>query len=117
MRTCIGVIFFISVLSFLYFRLFTHEAFDKIKYANLGKIGLSYKSMKKVVSIEIGALFLTPFILAIINTIVVVVFVNNTLSTGVTISDFKILAILFLVYTLYFIVIKTKYIKNIWTQE
>ena len=117
MGTCIGVIFFIAVLSFLYFRLFTDEAFDKVKYDNLGKVGLSYKNMRKIVSIEIGSLFLMPFIVATVNTIVAVVFVNDTLSTGVTLSDFKILGILFVVYIMYFVITKNKYIKNIWTEK
>lgn len=117
MGTCIGVIFFIAVLSFLYFRLFTDEAFDKVKYENLGKLGLSYKNMRKIVSIEIGSLFLTPFVLATINTIVTIVFVNDTLSTGVGLSDFKVLGILFIAYVVYFVVIKNKYIKNIWSEN
>lgn len=117
MGTCIGVIFFIAVLSFLYFRLFTDEALDKVKYDNLGKLGLSYKNMRKIVSTEIGALFLTPFVVAIINSIVAVVFVNNTLSTGVNLSDFKVLGILFVAYMVYFVVIKNKYIKNIWLDK
>lgn len=117
MGTSIGIIFFIAVLSFLYFRLFTDEESDRVKYNSLSKVGLSYNGMKKIVTIEVGSLFLIPFILSSINTLVAIIFVSNKLRIPVNINSFKVLSILSILYIAYFIIIKNKYIKNIWVEN
>jgi putative ABC transport system permease protein len=40
---------------------------DKKKYKQLNKIGLTYREIKKALNIEIGVLFLLPYIVAVVH--------------------------------------------------
>ncbi|WLD27827.1 ABC transporter permease protein YxdM [Clostridioides difficile] len=110
----IGVILFMAVLSFLYFRLYTDEPFDKVKYYNLSKIGLSFKNMNKIVSIEIGILFFVPFIIAIVNNIFSLLFLNSVLNNSFNLKNVGILLVLSGIYSLYFHLLKKFYIRKVW---
>ncbi|MCC0652044.1 ABC transporter permease [Clostridioides sp. ES-S-0005-03] len=110
----IGVILFMAVLSFLYFRLYTDEPFDKVKYNNLSKIGLSFKNMNKIVSIEIGILFFVPFIIAIVNSIFSLLFLNSVLNNSFNLKNWGILLVLSCIYSLYFHLLKKFYIRKVW---
>ncbi|MDI0265350.1 ABC transporter permease [Clostridioides difficile] len=110
----IGVILFMGVLSFLYFRLYTDEPYDKVKYKNLSKIGLSFKTMNKIVSIEIGTLFFIPYFIAIANTILSLFFLNNILNSSFNLENLGILLVLSSIYTLYFYLLKKFYIRKVW---
>lgn len=76
MGVFIGVILFIVVFSFLYFRLYIDEIEDNVKYKKLLKIGLFFKNMNKIVSIEIGILFFILYFIVIINSIIFLLFLN-----------------------------------------
>lgn len=110
----IGVILFMAVFSFLYFRLYTDEPFDKVKYNNLSKIGLSFKNMNKIVSIEIWVLFFVPFIIAIINSILSLLLLNSVLNNSFNLKTLGILLVLSFIYSLYFHLLKKFYIRKVW---
>nr|UWI51574.1 FtsX-like permease family protein [Clostridioides difficile] len=110
----IGVILFMAVFSFLYFRLYTDEPFDKVKYNNLSKIGLSFKNMNKIVSIEIWVLFFVPFIIAIINSILSLLLLNSVLNNSFNLKTLGILLVLSCIYSLYFHLLKKFYIRKVW---
>lgn len=110
----IGVILFMGVFSFLYFRLYTDEPSDKVKYKNLSKIGLSFKNMNKIVSIEIGTLFFIPYFIAIANTLLSLFFLNNILNSSFNLENLGILLVLSSIYTLYFYLLKKFYIRKVW---
>jgi putative ABC transport system permease protein len=63
----IGIIFFVASGSFIYNRFYMDEEADKRKYMQLNKIGLTYKEIKKIVTLEVGILFLIPFTVAVIH--------------------------------------------------
>src|SRR5699024_12818092 len=63
----IGIGFFVSAGSFLYFRLYTDLDSDREKFAAISKIGLTEKEMNKVISKQIGLLFFIPMSVAVIH--------------------------------------------------
>lgn len=106
MGVFIGVILFIAVFSFLYFRLYTDEIEDNVKYKKLSKIGLSFKNMNKIVSIEIGTLFFIPYFIAIINSIISLLFLNQVLNNSFKLENLGILLLISSIYSLYFYLLK-----------
>src|SRR5699024_9014341 len=50
----IGIVFFISAGSFLYFRLYRDLEEDKTKFTAISKLGLTSKEMKRVINRQIG---------------------------------------------------------------
>ncbi|HBG2913427.1 TPA: ABC transporter permease, partial [Clostridioides difficile] len=114
MGVFIGVILFIAVFSFLYFRLYTDEIEDNVKYKKLSKIGLSFKNMNKIVSIEIGTLFFIPYFIAIINSIISLLFLNQVLNNSFKLENLGILLLISSIYSLYFYLLKKIYTRKVW---
>lgn len=109
----IGAVFFVGSCSFLYFRFYMDLITDKEKYKNLSKIGLSYKEMKKVLNIEIGFMFFTPYAMAFLNAIFAVIVVSVLRGRNIDIKGLLVSCLLLAIYLLYFIMLKNKYIKSI----
>lgn len=63
----IGIVFFISAGSFLYFRLFSDLAEDKDKFGKIAKMGLTDKELEKVITRQTAILFFAPIIVAVIH--------------------------------------------------
>ncbi|MCR8746276.1 ABC transporter permease [Romboutsia lituseburensis] len=111
--TFVGIIFFIGSCSFLYFRFYTDLIFDKEKYKNLLKLGLSYNEMKRVLNIEIGSIFFIPYIIATLNSIFALGIIKYGFDVPVGIKGLIVPVLFFVIYFMYFIVLKMKYIKSI----
>lgn len=108
----IGLIFFVTSSSFLYNKFYMDCQEDKKKYAQLNKIGLKYKEIKKISTIEIGTLFLLPYIIAVIHSIFALVALKNSFSMEIASSAFLVSASFFLVQIVYFLVIRSSYLKE-----
>src|SRR5699024_6468753 len=63
----IGIVFFVSAGSFLYFRLYADLDDDKAKFSAISKIGLTTKEMSKIVSKQVAILFFTPIMVALVH--------------------------------------------------
>lgn len=109
----IGLIFFVTSSSFLYNKFYMDCQEDKKKYAQLNKIGLKYKEIKKISTIEIGTLFLLPYIIAVIHSIFALVALKNSFSMEIASSAFFVSASFFLVQIVYFLVIRSSYLKEV----
>ncbi|MCM3716775.1 FtsX-like permease family protein [Fictibacillus phosphorivorans] len=110
----IAIVFFLAAGSFLYFRLFTDLYEEREKYRSLAKIGLSEKEMIKSATLQTAILFFLPFLLAVIDTGFALHVLQreggfpNVLQSGIlTILGF------FLLQLLYFMIIRSSYIKNL----
>ncbi|WP_026558826.1 ABC transporter permease [Bacillus sp. J37] len=110
----IAIVFFLAAGSFLYFRLFTDLYEEREKYKSLAKIGLSEKEMVRSATLQMAILFFLPFLLAVIDTGFALQVLHreggfpNVLQSGIiTILGF------FLLQLLYFIIIRSSYIKNL----
>ena len=111
--TFIGIIFFIGSCSFLYFRFYTDLIFDKEKYKNLSKLGLSYNEMKKTLNIEMSSIFFIPFILATLNAVFAILILKSMNGGLIGLQGLLVPIIFFVIYFIYFVIIKSIYIKSI----
>lgn len=111
--TFVGIIFFVGSCSFLYFRFYTDLVDDKEKYKNLSKLGLSYKEMKKILNIEISSIFFIPYFVATLNALFGLVILNNLTGVPIGIKGVLVPIVFFIIYFVYFLLLKSKYIKSI----
>lgn len=108
----IGVIFFVASGSFIYNKFYMDEEADKRKYKQLNKIGLTYTEIKKVVTLEIGALFLLPFIVAVIHSSFALTALKNIFKMEVTSAAFLVMGSFLLIQIAYFLFIRARYLSE-----
>ena len=86
---------------------------DKRKYRNLNKIGLTYKEIRKTVTIEIYTLFLLPYVVAVIHSSFALLALKNSLNVDVLWSSFLVMGSFFVVLLIYFLIIRQGYLNEI----
>lgn len=109
----LGLIFFVTTGSFLYNKLYMETEEDKIKYTQLNKIGLTFKEIKKVSTIEIGVLFLLPYIVAVIHSLFALGALKSALGIDVTYSAVVVMGSFLVIQILYFLIIRGRYLREI----
>ena len=109
----IGLIFFVTTGSFLYNKCYMDVIEDKKKYKQLNKIGLTYKEIKKVLNIEIGVLFLLPYLIAVIHFIFAISALKYAFEMEVTIAALQLIGIMLIAQIIYFLIIRKNYLLEI----
>ncbi|UTR16424.1 ABC transporter permease [Salipaludibacillus sp. LMS25] len=109
----IGIVFFVSAGSFLYFRLYNDLEDDKQKFRAITKLGLSEKELKKVLTRQTAILFFTPIAAALIHGAVALNALSNAFQYDLFLLSATILGIFFTIQVLYFIIVRYFYIKQI----
>lgn len=108
-----SIVFFIGSCSFLYFRFYTDLIYDKEKYKNLSKLGLSYKELKKVLTIEISSMFYIPYLVAFFNATISIIMFSKIKGFSLGLKGLSTSCIILVIYSIYFVILKNKYIKEI----
>lgn len=109
----IGLIFFVTTGSFLYNKCYMDVIEDKKKYKQLNKIGLTYTEIKKVLNIEIGVLFLLPYIIAVIHFAFAISALKSAFSLKITVPALQVIGIMLIVQIIYFFIIRKNYLLEI----
>ncbi|MBU3129306.1 ABC transporter permease [Clostridium tagluense] len=109
----IGLIFFVTTASFLYNKCYMDLIEDKKKYKQLNKIGLTYSEIKKVLNIEIGVLFLLPYIIAMVHFFFAISSLKYAFGIEVIVPALQIIGIMLIVQIIYFLVIRKNYLLEI----
>lgn len=109
----IGIIFFVTTASFLYNKYYMDIEEDKVRYSKLSKIGLTFKEIKKISTIEIGVLFLLPYIVAAIHSLFALLSLNNAFEMEISISAITVMGSFLIIQIIYFFIIRKKYIIEI----
>ncbi len=109
----LGIIFFVTTGSFVYNKLYMDTEEDKKKYEQLNKIGLTYGEIKKISTIEIGVLFLLPYIVAVIHGLFALGGLKNAFHIEVTSAAFLVMGSFLLIQVIYFLIIRGKYLSEI----
>ncbi|MBU3075683.1 FtsX-like permease family protein [Clostridium estertheticum] len=109
----IGLIFFVTTASFLYNKCYMDLIEDKKKYKQLNKIGLTYKEIKKVLNIEIGVLFLLPYIIAVVHFFFAISSLKCAFGIEITVPALQIIGIMLIVQIIYFLIIRKNYLLEI----
>ncbi|EHN14902.1 ABC transporter permease [Clostridium sporogenes] len=109
----IGIIFFVTTGSFLYNKYYMDVKEDRVKYEQLNKIGLTFREIKKVSTIEIGVLFLFPYIVAVIHSSFALSALKNAFAMDVNIVAFFVMGSFLIIQIIYFFIIRGNYLLDI----
>lgn len=109
----IGIVFFVSAGSFLYFRLFTDLEEEKRKFQSIAKIGLTESELKRVVNRQIALLFFSPIIVALIHGSVALTALSHFFDFNITVEASLVLGSFALIQLLYFLIVRYFYVKQV----
>lgn len=109
----IGLVFFVSAGSFLYFRLYMDLDGDKQKFQVIGKLGLSDKELKKVLTRQIAILFFSPIAVALIHGAVALTALSHMFYRNLWTESAAVLGVFLLIQVVYFMIVRHSYIGQI----
>ncbi|MFD2043001.1 ABC transporter permease [Ornithinibacillus salinisoli] len=109
----IGIVFFVSAGSFLYFRLYTDLDTDKFKFRSISKMGLTGKELRKVLSRQTAILFFTPLIVALTHGAVALTALANMFNYDLSKESIMVLSVFAVIQIVYYIIVQFFYIKQI----
>lgn len=109
----IGIVFFVSAGSFLYFRLFTDLDEDKAKFASIAKIGLTDKELNKVITRQTAILFFAPIFVALVHGAVALTALSHLFDYNLTKESAMVLGSFLGIQILYFIIVRHLYTKQL----
>lgn len=112
----IGIVFFVSAGSFLYFRLYMDLDEDKQKFLSISKMGLTVKELKKVLNRQTAILFFAPIIVALVHGAVALTALSHLFFYSLFKESVMVLGVFLLIQIIYFFIVRhfyTKQIKNV----
>ncbi|MEK4031006.1 ABC transporter permease [Pseudobacillus sp. FSL P4-0506] len=109
----IGIVFFVSAGSFLYFRLFTDLSEDKVKFQAIAKMGLTVPEMKKIVNRQTALLFFAPMAVALIHGAVALTSLSRMFSYNLVTESAMVLTSFLAIQIIYYLVVRFFYVKQI----
>lgn len=110
----IGIIFFISAGSFLYFRLYSDMAVDIEKFSMIHKLGFSKKEMQKVVYQQVGILFFTPIVVSCIHGAVALTAMYALFGKGLQVTALYVLGAFIVIQVVYYLIARVFYFKKLY---
>lgn len=111
----IGIVFFVSAGSFLYFRLYTDLEEDKRKFKSIAKMGLTQKELKKVLSRQTLILFFAPIIVALTHGAVALTALSHMFNFDMFKEAVLVLSVFLAIQVIYFFIVRFFYTKQIKT--
>ncbi|MBU9721242.1 MULTISPECIES: ABC transporter permease [Bacillaceae] len=109
----IGIVFFVSAGSFLYFRLFTDLEGEKQKFRSIAKIGLKQSELKKIVNRQIAILFFSPIIVALLHGAVALTALSRLFDYNLMVESSLVLGSFALIQIIYFSIVRFFYVKQV----
>lgn len=109
----IGIVFFVSAGSFLYFRLYSDLDEDKQKFRAIAKLGLTNRELNKVLTRQIALLFFAPIVVALVHGSIALATVARLFNAQMATQFVIVLSIFSLIQIVYFFVVRFFYIKQV----
>lgn len=109
----IGIVFFVSAGSFLYFRLYMDLEEDKQKFKSIAKMGLTERELKKILSRQTMILFFAPITVAIIHGAVALTALSHLSEFSLVKESVTVLSFFFIIQVLYFFIVRYLYTKQV----
>jgi putative ABC transport system permease protein len=109
----IGAVFFVAAGSFLYFRLYADLEDDKRKFAAIMKLGLTDQELSKVITRQLLILFFVPIGVALVHGAVALTSLQRMFAYTLVKESAMVLTVFFLIQLVYFILIRTSYIRRV----
>ncbi|EOL46571.1 FtsX-like permease family protein [Enterococcus caccae] len=110
----IGIVFFVSAGSFLYFRLYSDMDVDVEKFKMIYKMGLAKKELKKMIYQQVGILFFTPIIVSVIHGAVALTAMYHMFNQGMQLAGWQVLGVFVLIQLVYYLIARVFYFKKIY---
>lgn len=108
----IGIVFFVSAGSFLYFRLYSDMNTDVEKFKMIYKLGLTKKELKKMIYQQVGILFFTPIVVSFIHGAVALKAMYAVLDQPMQLAGWQVLGVFLLIQVVYYLIARTFYFKK-----
>lgn len=112
----IGITFFVSAGSFLYFRLYSDMGTDIEKFKMIYKLGLSKKELKKMVNQQIGILFFTPIVISLLHGAIALTTMFHMFNIGMQIYGWQVLGLFLLIQVIYYLIARFFYFKKVYQE-
>jgi putative ABC transport system permease protein len=109
----IGIVFFVSAGSFLYFRLYMDLDEDKQKFKSISKMGLTEKELKKVLNRQTIILFFAPILVALIHGAIALTALSNLFYFNLFKESVAVLSVFLAIQVVYFFIVRFFYTKQI----
>ena len=118
----LGILFLMAAGSIIFYKQLMEARDDLRRYEILRKIGMSKKEVLNSVRRQIGAVFLLPFIVAMLHTFVMIKTYENMMYTITTDSPILVYAILVviiysIIYGVFYNISVRGYINTVWNQK
>lgn len=111
----IGIVFFVSAGSFLYFRLYSDLDDDKAKFSSIARIGLTEREMKKVITRQTAILFFAPIIVALIHGAVALTALSHMFDYSLVKESAIVLSSFLIIQLFYYFIVRYLYTKQVKT--
>ncbi|MCT4782310.1 MULTISPECIES: ABC transporter permease [Exiguobacterium] len=112
----IGIVFFVSAGSFLYFRLYMDLEEDKHKFKSIAKMGLTEKELEKILTRQTMILFFAPITVAIVHGAVALTALSHLSEYNLLKESVTVLSVFFIIQVLYFFIVRHLYTKQVKTE-
>ncbi|MHC5247699.1 ABC transporter permease [Enterococcus sp. LJL90] len=112
----IGIVFFVSAGSFLYFRLYSDMDVDVEKFRMIYKLGLSKKELKKMIYQQVGILFFTPIIVSVIHGAVALTAMYHVFNMDMQLAGWEVLGVFVLIQVIYYLIARIFYFNKVYLQ-
>ncbi|GAA0354498.1 ABC transporter permease [Bacillus horti] len=109
----VGIIFFVSAGSFLYFRLFSDLENDKKQYQAIHRIGLTKQELKSSVTVQLLLLFLVPIALASVHASFALSALRGLLQVPIYLSAVKVIGCFLVFQLLYYALVRARYVQQL----
>jgi len=109
----LGLVFLLATGSMIYFKQLIEATTDKERYHILKRIGIPEKEIKKSIDRQVGFVFVLPFLLAAINTVVVIYVIADFLQIQMIVPFFTCMGVYLFIYLAYYWLTTTNYMKTI----
>ena len=109
----IGIVFFISAGSFLYFRLYSDFDTDVQKFGMVRKIGLTNRELNKMISQQIGLLFFVPVSVALVHGFVALSAMFRAFEQPISVQSLVLLGAFAIIQIVFYVISKVVYVRKI----
>lgn len=115
----LGILFLLATGSIIYYKQMMEARDDKNRYTILRKIGMTEREVHISIRRQIGMVFLMPFIVAMLHTIIILKTYENVLytiaeDTPVLLYAMIIVGVFAVIYGLFYIFTVNGYMKTVW---
>lgn len=109
----IGVVFFVSAGSFLYFRLYSDFEMDIAKIRMVYKIGLTNRELSKILTQQLAILFFVPLTVSLLHGVVALNALFRMFNQTISPASLALLAVFAAVQITFFLIARMIYIRKV----